>query len=135
MTEAELVAAIGNLDEAIPRDHAVVKFHQYGGGPDESQIIANRDGYLRLGVEFLKAGLTATGHKDQPNAVEVDLDYLTARDSSINFDWFERREMSRDTDVSSYEAGKLIPALVIGGCIAMIVFAIVGIVTVVGWFL
>src|SRR5688572_15306493 len=53
--ERKVQDAIAFLDEEVPRGHARVKLDQYGGGPDESRIIANKDGFLRLGVEFLKA--------------------------------------------------------------------------------
>ena len=50
-------------------------------------------GFLRLGVELLKAAFAPTGHGGEPNAVEVDIDYLVTADSSINFDWCERKEL------------------------------------------
>ena len=55
MDEDKIKAIIKQLDDEVPREGAKVILEQYGGGPDESQIVANQKGYLRLGVEFLKA--------------------------------------------------------------------------------
>ena len=82
---------INQLDSKAPKDEAKVIFHQYGGGPDESKIIANTNGYLRLGVEFLKAAF-AKPSDTTDTAIDIDLDYLITEDSTINFDWFERTD-------------------------------------------
>jgi hypothetical protein len=82
---------IGELDDQVPVDGAIVQFIQYGGGPDESKIIANRLGYLRLGIEFLKGGI-AIPSGAAPSLVNVVIDYLTDDNSNISFDWFEHTE-------------------------------------------
>jgi len=82
---------IAELDQKVPREGAVVKITQIGGGPDESKIVANSTGYLRFGIEFLKAAVQPLSDK-QPSQVEVDLKYLISEDSDFGFDWCERRE-------------------------------------------
>ena len=93
MNQQQIQEAIDLLDSSIPREGARVKLHQYGGGPDEGQVIANEAGFLRLGIEFLKAAFAAPDSSGEPNAVDVDIDYLVTEDSSINFHWFERRDL------------------------------------------
>ena len=41
---------VAELDAAVPRDGARVYLSQYGGGPDESKVVGNQRGYLRLGT-------------------------------------------------------------------------------------
>ena len=86
----DLQKTIDKLDAELPKADAFVKLEQYGGGPDEGRIIATRNGYLRLGIEFLKAGIRPLD-SERPNDVKVDIEYLLDPDSDISFDWFERR--------------------------------------------
>lgn len=55
LNDAYIKELIENLDQSVSSEGAAVRLDQYGGGPDESQITGNRVGYLRLGIEFLKA--------------------------------------------------------------------------------
>lgn len=91
MDDDRVATLIRELDAEVPRDDAVVRLVQYGGGPDESKVVANRFGYLRLGIEFLR-GANAAAAQDRPVLVPVDLDYLTDRNSNIVFDLFEYDE-------------------------------------------
>jgi hypothetical protein len=81
---------VAELDAAVSREGAFVHLTQYGGGPDESSIIANQAGYLRLGVELMKAGL-APPDTDAP-AVKLDLEGLLTPHSDLQFDWCERQD-------------------------------------------
>lgn len=97
MDESEIKAIkkiIEDLDKRVAKDDARVQFGIYGGGPDEGMVQANQKGYLRLGIEFLKAAFAPPSEnvKDPKNAIDVDINYLTTGDSPISFDWFERRE-------------------------------------------
>jgi hypothetical protein len=94
MNDEAIQNAISSLDKAVPKEGARVAMVQYGGGPDESQIIANRQGYLRLGIEFLKAAYSTPLQPEPkaPDMVKLDLEYLLTNDSDINFDWCERCE-------------------------------------------
>lgn len=46
MNEAEIAALVDRLDRLVPREGAHVRLEQYGGGPDESRIVANQASYL-----------------------------------------------------------------------------------------
>lgn len=93
MDREEIKSTIEGLDSAIGKEGAVVLFDQYGGGPDESRIVANEAGYLRLGVEFLKSAYAEKDpNVDDGNSISVDLEYLITPESDIGFDWFERSE-------------------------------------------
>jgi hypothetical protein len=103
----------------------------YGGA---SRIVsANRRGYLRLGVEALKAAFAEPRSEVQPNRVDVDLSYIVGLEPEE--DWaFERRE---DAASVSREAEGNVPGNaiggVIGGAIALFLFGclVVGLVTIV----
>jgi len=131
MTEAELSALIGRLERELPREHARVKLHQYGGGPDECQIVANRAGYLRLGVEFLKGALAPSINPKEPAGVPVTIDYLITGDSSVNFDWFERREDLPEQSTAPPTPGRTAAAIAVSVFILLIALSAVGLFTVV----
>lgn len=51
----EIKGITDDIHRKVPRYGAKVRTHIYGSGENESLIIADRLGYLRLGIEFLKA--------------------------------------------------------------------------------
>ena len=100
----ELADIVDQLDRRVPREGAWIELKQYGGGPDEGQVIGNREGYLRLGVEFLKAAAAKAPNEpiaEAAHPVSVDLEYLIDESSTINFDWFEI--CNRPEDQLSYQ--------------------------------
>jgi hypothetical protein len=129
MNKDEIAKVIAILEREVPRDGARVRLCQYGGGPDEGQVVGNDAGFVRLGIEFLKGAIAApkAGHA---SAVEVDLAYLITSDSDIRFDWFERREPSEPLPQTR---SRLIPFLMFSGVLAVGLLAILGLVTIVRW--
>ena len=113
MDKTRVEEAIAALDREVSREGARVKLSQYGGGPDEGQIIANEAGFLRLGVELLKAAFAPSSAGGHPFMVEADIQYLVTEDSDINFDWFERRDLPGQSTVESVP--KLVPFLIFCG--------------------
>lgn len=120
INEDELYTLIGQLDERIGKEGAIVRVEddEYEG---KTIVLANELGYLRLGVEFLKAAYTSApdGSTDR-DVVEVDLLYLFGQ-SSICYT-FRRREsepMTPDLGVSSVEGtlGALAALVFVAFCI------------------
>lgn len=108
MDERRIKSLVSELDEAVPRNDARVLLQVYGGGPDESQIVATATGYLRLGIELMKAGVApASPDAAAPASVPVDLAYLVQPGSSIHFDWFERRDPEVTPEVSDKTGRRL----------------------------
>jgi hypothetical protein len=136
MDQARVKELISLLDSEVPREGAKVWLHQYGGGLDECQFKGNRAGYLRFGIEFLKAAYQEPNEK-YPNAVDVDLAYLLSPGSTIHFGWFERTEEVHDApgERSLSMLDHVIPLLIIGVLATGVLLAIVGLVTVVTWLL
>jgi hypothetical protein len=124
---------VRELDAEVSREGAFVHLTQYGGGPDESSIIANQAGYLRLGVELMKAGL-APPDTDAP-AVKLDLEGLLTPHSDLQFDWCERREQPPPHTATLSPVAHRIIAI---GCflffLLSIALVVVGLSTVVNWF-
>ena len=123
---------VADLDAAVPRDGAQVCLLQYGGGPDESKVLANQRGYLRLGIEFLQAAFAPASSKS-PQTIQADLRYLLTDNSTIGFDWFERREdisIGRNAD---RKVNRFVPVISVAVLSLGLFFAIIGLVTVIGW--
>ena len=72
------------LDHLVPRTDAVVVMNVYGG-PDESQITATETGYLRLGIELLKAPSALHFVDGRDIQLDVSLEGLVSEESDINF--------------------------------------------------
>lgn len=128
MDEDKLKAIIKQLDDEIPRDGAKVILEQYGGGPDESQIVANQKGYLRLGVEFLKAAFAERKSisKKGYDSVPIDLGYLISENSTVDFDNFEITESFTDTTYKRKIADRLIPIVFVGILAVIALLALIG---------
>jgi len=135
MKPDEIRRIVDELDKSISKENARVSLQRYGGEVEDAFIVATERGYLRLGVEFLKAGIAPYASPDKtlgkrPFAIEVELDYLITEDSDVNFDYFERCE---DVTVKTYKeswADRFIPAAIIGGMLSILALAIVGLVVV-----
>ena len=129
METSELNAIVTRLDQDISRNNAKVTIQKYGGDLDESFVLGTANGYLRLGVEFLKAGLSPYASPERA-AIDVDVEYLIHDDSDVHFDYFERRE---DLTVKIYKGSfvdKLIPLVLLAIVVLVLVLAIVGLRTV-----
>lgn len=117
INENELSALIGELDERIGKEGAFVRVedNEYDG---TTIVRANELGYLRLGVEFLKAAYaSAPQGSTVREAVEVDLLYLFGQDSICYT--FQRREsgpITPDQDAEAIES-------VLGGLAALVFVA------------
>ena len=58
MNPEEIKRIIDELDRGLSKENAKVSIQMYGSDLEEAFIVATERGYLRLGVEFLKAGFT-----------------------------------------------------------------------------
>lgn len=131
MNDEEFAELVTRLEKEVTREGALVKLEQYGGGPDESRIIANCSGYMRLGIEFLKAAIAPYSDKTgkQPFDIEVDLEYLLSEDSDVGFDWFQRGEnlvevVEHQKKAYRWQGIKDFGCLAL--CLAVLSFAVIG---------
>ena len=136
----EIRRVVCELDASVPREGAKVNIQKYDDGTGEESgqafIIANERGYLRLGIEFLKAGLDPLAAPEKsagkrPDMILVDLDYVFTEDSDVRFDYFERREdVEAKTEPETW-GDKLFIFAVLGVIVAIFALAVVGLVTIV----
>jgi len=110
---------IRQLDEGVPREGAVVLQHDAEGYDDAHFLLtANRHGYLRLGIEYLKAAFAEHTSEEQPHRVDVDLSYI---------DGFEDQAFERREDVSpaprKAEGISILAKTIIGVTIALFILA------------
>ena len=137
MDDKQIQEIAEKLDAQVPRENAAVRMEQYGG-QGENRIVANRLGYLRLGIEFLKAAIAQPMEaakedkkNDEPDEVDIDLDYMATEDSEITFEWFQRTE-DISPQVETYTLwDKIIPCLMLIAIGGFIIFAFIGLTTVV----
>ena len=71
MEDSEAKRLIQLLDEGVEKENAKVLLTQYGGGPDESKIIATKEGYLRFGIEIMKAACVDKLDKKEKDSVNI----------------------------------------------------------------
>lgn len=130
----DLVAVVNRLDESVSKENAKVRLNQYGGDGDDGCIIATQTGYLRFGIELLKAG-TAPAPAEKSIAIDVDIGYLIDDDSSISISTFERVEVL-DAETNEHTWGdSLFIYAIIGVLIAMPILSVVGLIALVRLFL
>ena len=130
METDELRTIINRLDQTLSRENAKITIQKYGGDLDESFVVGTPNGYLRLGVEFLKAGLAPHASPERPE-IAVDVEYLIDDDSDVQFDYFERKDQ---LTIKSYQGSfvdKVIPWVFFATVGSVLVLAIVGLRTVI----
>lgn len=136
MNQDELREIIEKLETGISKENARVSIHKYGEGLDEAFIVATENGYLRMGVEFLKAGITPhlppeRFQGERRNAIDVELDYLMAEDSDVHFDYFERNEDMRVETSQESWVDRAIALSVVGIIVTVLALAIFGLVAII----
>lgn len=132
MELTEISRIVSELDDGISKENAKVSFKsdEY---EDESYIVATQNGYLRLGVEFLKAGFAQyNDSQNNPHEIDVDLDYLTSIDSDVNYYYFERNEILPTVNINEETWRDRGIGLVLGAVLISIpILAIVGLVSII----
>lgn len=75
MTEDELQNIINKFDETELKKQAIWGVFQYGGGPDESFIKANKEGLELFALELLKASIESNKVIEDKKDKIITLDY------------------------------------------------------------
>ena len=129
---------IAELDSLVPRTNAVAEMRQYGGGCDESELIATETGYLRLGIELLKAPFLPPLPDAETVQIAVDVEYSTVERSDICFQRFHldntlKPDAAYVPDPQQGWKDKLVGAVAGLGCLLLVYMFGVGVVTVLQW--
>jgi hypothetical protein len=85
MNDTEIKELIRKLDASVSKEGATASFRAFG----ETAVLANRTGYLRLGIEFLKRAYDETNDHST-------LDYLISKDSDFSIDHFTTTQHEYD---------------------------------------
>ena len=139
--KARVQELVEEIDRLVPRTDAVVVMNVYGSGCDESQITATENGYLRLGIEMLKAPSALRFIDGADTQIDVNLEGLVSERSDINFHLFHLDDtLKPDTAPAAPQAKPPWQDQVIGaGCVLFCVLLIyvfgVGFVTIAHWIL
>ena len=83
---------IETLDVLIPREAARIRLDQLNMNAKGGVFVGNKNGYLRLGIEFLKAGIAEQQHlMVGPRPAHMEWKYLVSQKSIVfGFDEFLR---------------------------------------------
>ena len=134
MDEATILDLTRQLDRAIPRDGAIVQIKGDGEMPEDMtcdfrdfRIVANRVGYLRLGVACLQAAFAPhlTQDRGVSDAIKIDTGVLfgeNADDPSVKFERTEDLRLQREEAESApAEWNPWIGQLIGLGAVALII--------------
>ncbi len=121
------------LDREVPREDAVMRLDTYCG-PEEMQVVANRGGFLRLGIEMMKAAF-AEPSGEESGLEGVDLAYLQTTPSDSRLVAVDRRTDMNEVAAEPQRWAQLLAGLVFAGCALAAVLAVVGAVAIVRWLL
>ena len=140
MTDEELKKLITELENRNEKDKAYFGFYQYGGGPDESYIKANKKGLELYAAELLKAGIESENLEFNENkiaSVGLDIDWID-EDGEFFFDYVEltNKEKEPKKKFPEYEEtwkDKIFKVGCIGIGILLVGLILIGIITVITW--
>ncbi|MBO6881793.1 hypothetical protein [Winogradskyella sp.] len=141
MTDKELKKLISELENRNEKEKAFFGFYEYGGGPDESHIKANRKGLELFASELLKVGLESENRKFEKNETEsigLNTDWLD-ENGEFFFDFVELTKKDKTPTKKTFPEYKeswkdkafKIGCLAIG--ILLVGLIVVGLITVLKW--
>ena len=140
MSKDELQKIIDQLESGNSKDEAYFAIFQYGGGPDESFVKANKQGLELFAAEILKASRDADEIVGDKEKNIIPLDY---EEEWIEGDTFvqyieptlEKRKKAKHEPRKETWKDKGIKFGCFAGLIIAIVSVIVGLITMVTWIL
>lgn len=103
-----------------------IKLEQYGGGPDESYVTGNFQGYRAL-CQRLQDALER--HRPNNAALDLTLDDIIDSNSDIQFDYFEVRNSAKPKGSGRSDlAGRFVGAGCLLVSVIVFLFGLVGLV-------
>lgn len=129
-----LTSIISYLEDNFSEEKAFLSMHQYGPGPEESFIKANKEGLALFASQLLKI-IEKVKTESSGNMSFDNLDFMI--DGEIFFDYVELTELSKQElnvdSVDSKFAEQIIPMGCIGLLIFLIFSLIIGVKEIFGW--
>jgi hypothetical protein len=119
---------IEELDRGISKVGAAVRLDTCD--PNDLYVTATQNGYLRIGVEFLKAAFAPQQTSDsESRLIQVDTEYLITKDSSTDFSSFERVDEIVEESQEDSLSDSIVMYLILAVLIAIPIFAVIGLIS------
>lgn len=133
MENYEIEEIVERIEQnGLSDESTIIKYMQHGGGPDESHILANRAGYLRLAVLFLCASIAP--YKDENlSVIDLNSSDIIDEDSDVSISWLERREDIANIQRKSTFSDKITSISHAVYLLIVLILLIIGIGTVASW--
>ena len=140
MKTQELTNIVHRLKSSTINDDAYFGFFEYGDGPDESFIKANKDGLIRFATELLEANLAASTEEyvsEEKEFFSLENDWFS-ENSEFHFSYIELMQKSNaeiEPSIEYQETWKdqLIKFFLIGIFIFILISILVGAFTILSW--
>ena len=117
----EIKHLVSELDKKVSKDNAFAYLDCIDHDVTEGIFKSNRKGYLRLGIEFLKAAFAPyLDQKGKEKTIKFDLDYIIRRDSPVNFVEFERLEKDQMPEEPKESSFRFRDSMLCIGCATVI---------------
>ena len=128
----EVKRIIDELDRGISKENAIVRLDNCA--PEDLFVSATQNGYLRIGVELLKAAFISpvrSENSELTREIDVDTGYLISSDSGVDFSSFERvDEMTIESEEES-TTDSIVMYLIIALLVAIPILAVVGFISII----
>ncbi|PHR93978.1 MAG: hypothetical protein COA80_12945 [Leeuwenhoekiella sp.] len=139
MNDKKIGKLINELRSQKNYDEAYIGYFQYGGGPDESCIKANRQGLELHAAELLEAALESEKEFETGKIKTFGLDEgIPDEESDFFFDYVEltkqvRNKIKQNSEYKETWKDKMFKYGCFGILIGLGILIIIGIVTVISW--
>lgn len=126
MTKEELITLVKNLDEDSLKEQGIFGIYQYGGGPDESSIKANKEGLQLFALELLRASdnFKNKTHGNHEKIFNLNYDENWIDKNSHIFINFIEHSSKEETTINEEQIENFIDKLIPYGCGA--IFILIG---------
>ncbi|MFM2393955.1 MAG: hypothetical protein RLZZ546_1937 [Bacteroidota bacterium] len=140
MTEVELQKIIDQFDEDDLKSKGIFGILQYGGGPDESYIKANKEGLQLFALELLKSARDTENLLSDPNKniIPFDSDNDWIDDNSGTFiQYIEPIAYKQESKIVSENgnslASKIMPWIFSTILLFILLCLLIGLYTILNW--
>lgn len=137
LTKEELQKIIDRFDQDELKRLGIFGISQYGGGPDESFIKANKEGLVLFALELLKAGINYEPKLfGQEKQVIVNFDYDDEWIDENSDTFIHYIELIEDREKPKSKSTFVEKAMAVGcfiGAIIALIPLVVGVITILNW--
>lgn len=132
MTNEELQKIIEQFDEDELKKLGVFGIYQYGGGPEESFIKANKEGLELYALELLKCAretesILNNDNKRKLYSLDIEADFID-QNSQVFIHYIEPIAEKQNIDHSVYHKSTVMDKLLPFGCLIIFIIILISIV-------